>query len=40
MSTLPSQIQEAAIPQWKQHEIDQRTQQDAATPTMLDLDNL
>jgi cell division septation protein DedD len=37
---LPSQVQEAAVPQWKQHEIDQQTQQDAATPSMLDLDNL
>ena len=37
---LPSQTQEAAVPQWKQHEINQQTQQDAAVPTMLDLDNL
>jgi hypothetical protein len=37
---LPSQVQDAAIPQWKQHETDQQTQQDAAIPTMLDLDNL
>ena len=37
---LPSQVQDAAIPQWKQHEVDQQTQQDAAIPTMLDLDNL
>jgi len=37
---LPSQVQEAAVPQWKQHEMDQQTQQDAAIPTMLDLDHL
>jgi len=37
---LPSQVQEAAVPQWKQHEMDQQTQQDAAIPTMLDLDRL
>lgn len=37
---LPSQTQEAAVPQWKQHEINQQTQQDAAIPTMPDLDNL
>ena len=37
---LPSQAQEVAVPQWKQHEINQQTQQDAAIPTMMDLDNL
>ena len=37
---LPSQAQDAAIPQWKQHEVDQQTQQDAAIPSMLDLDKL
>jgi hypothetical protein len=37
---LPSQTQEAAVPQWKQHEANQQIQQDAAVPTMLDLDNL
>jgi len=37
---LPSQTQEAAVPQWKQHELNQQTQQDAAIPTMLDLDHL
>ena len=37
---LPSQVQDAAVPQWKQHEIDQKTEQEAAIPSMMDLDRL
>ena len=37
---LPSKVQDAAVPQWKQHEIDQKTEEDAAVPSMMDLDRL
>jgi len=37
---LPSQVQDAAVPKWKQHEIDKKTEQDAAIPSMMDLDRL
>ncbi len=37
---LPSKVQDDAVPQWKQHEIDQKTEEDAAVPSMMDLDRL
>ena len=37
---LPSKAQDDAVPQWKQHEIDQKTEQEAAIPSMMDLDRL
>jgi hypothetical protein len=37
---LPSKVQGDAVPQWKQHEIDQQTEEEAAIPSMMDLDRL